>query len=131
MKLTYCTVIINTVEKKEISISITHLSIFEQIGKYSPESHVNGQNFFNIISGQFICWIWIMHIFNSHHTAQVFNTFHPLMKGKYCHILLTRIKNKYVLQCSRQPVSLFVVCIKINSLSIKLSSQCRIHQLVF
>ena len=49
---------------------------------YSPESHVNCQNFFNIICGQFVCRIWIIRVLNSHDTAQVFDTRLSFIKMK-------------------------------------------------
>ena len=51
--------------------------------KYLPKAHVNGQNFLHVVCGQFILYIWIVDIVNSHHTAQFLNLHLPVKYVSY------------------------------------------------
>ena len=72
---------------------VSCLKISRKAKSISPEAHVDGQYFHQIVCSELVRIIWVIWPPNTHHSTKLFNLF----SSTSSHIILNRIENQDIL----------------------------------
>ena len=83
------------VQQKFIMVSCL-LKISTKTKSISPEAHVDGQDFHQIVCSELVRIIWVIWPLDTHYSTKLLNLFSSTSN----HIILNRIENQEILSCT-------------------------------